>query len=129
MKYFLSFDNYFKDGIMNMVIFLRGFEEKGIKNDRFEDQLSKEKKKILFFFCEVCNIQLNFVVQVQVYYNGKFYRKRVKQLSDGQFSFLVQGLGLLLVSFSINNSVGRWERRGFVYLGEMFLFQKMEDLE
>ncbi|PNJ60145.1 ZNF385B isoform 13, partial [Pongo abelii] len=31
---------------MNMANFLRGFEEKGIKNDRPEEQLSKEKKKI-----------------------------------------------------------------------------------
>ncbi|XP_043343680.1 zinc finger protein 385B isoform X3 [Cervus canadensis] len=84
MKYSLSPDNYSEDGIMNMATFLRGFEEKGIKNDRPEDQLSKEKKKILFSFCEVCNIQLNSEAQAQVHYNGKSHRKRVKQLSDGQ---------------------------------------------
>uniref|UniRef100_A0A8C0CR47 Zinc finger protein 385B n=1 Tax=Balaenoptera musculus TaxID=9771 RepID=A0A8C0CR47_BALMU len=84
MKYSLSPDNYPEDGIMNMATFLRGFEDKGIKNDRPEDQLSKEKKKILFSFCEVCNIQLNSAAQAQVHYNGKSHRKRVKQLSDGQ---------------------------------------------
>ncbi|XP_069348862.1 zinc finger protein 385B isoform X4 [Eulemur rufifrons] len=84
MKYSLSPDNHLEDGIMNMATFLRGFEEKGIKNDRPEDQLSKEKKKILFSFCEVCNIQLNSAAQAQVHSNGKSHRKRVKQLSDGQ---------------------------------------------
>ncbi|XP_009180805.1 zinc finger protein 385B isoform X3 [Papio anubis] len=84
MRYSLSPDNHLEDGIMNMANFLRGFEEKGIKNDRPEDQLSKEKKKILFSFCEVCNIQLNSAAQAQVHSNGKSHRKRVKQLSDGQ---------------------------------------------
>ncbi|XP_068823102.1 zinc finger protein 385B isoform X1 [Capricornis sumatraensis] len=93
MKYSLSPDNYSEDGIMNMATFLRGFEEKGIKNDRPEDQLSKEKKKILFSFCEVCNIQLNSAAQAQVHYNGKSHRKRVKQLSDGQPSSPAQGSG------------------------------------
>uniref|UniRef100_H0WYN3 Zinc finger protein 385B n=1 Tax=Otolemur garnettii TaxID=30611 RepID=H0WYN3_OTOGA len=69
---------------MNMATFLRGFDDKGIKNDRPEDQLNKEKKKILFSFCEVCNIQLNSAAQAQVHSNGKSHRKRVKQLSDGQ---------------------------------------------
>ena len=93
MKYSLSPDNYSEDGIMNMATFLRGFEEKGIKNDRPEDQLSKEKKKILFSFCEVCNIQLNSAAQAQVHYNDKSHRKRVKQLSDGQPSSPAQGSG------------------------------------
>ncbi|XP_054333869.1 zinc finger protein 385B isoform X2 [Pongo pygmaeus] len=84
MRYSLSPDNHLEDGIMNMANFLRGFEEKGIKNDRPEEQLSKEKKKILFSFCEVCNIQLNSAAQAQVHSNGKSHRKRVKQLSDGQ---------------------------------------------
>uniref|UniRef100_A0A8I3WU48 Zinc finger protein 385B n=1 Tax=Callithrix jacchus TaxID=9483 RepID=A0A8I3WU48_CALJA len=84
MRYSLSPDNHLEDGIMNMANFLRGFEEKGIKSDRPEDQLSKEKKKILFSFCEVCNIQLNSAAQAQVHSNGKSHRKRVKQLSDGQ---------------------------------------------
>nr|XP_055145866.1 zinc finger protein 385B isoform X3 [Symphalangus syndactylus] len=84
MRYSLSPDNHLEDGIMNMANFLRGFEEKGIKNDRPEDQLSKEKKQILFSFCEVCNIQLNSAAQAQVHSNGKSHRKRVKQLSDGQ---------------------------------------------
>ncbi|XP_070332038.1 zinc finger protein 385B isoform X3 [Odocoileus virginianus] len=91
MKYSLSPDNYSEDGIMNMATFLRGFEEKGIKNDRPADQLSKEKKKILFSFCEACNIQLNSEAQAQVHYNGKSHRKRVKQLSDGQPSSPAQG--------------------------------------
>uniref|UniRef100_A0A9L0T5K1 Zinc finger protein 385B n=1 Tax=Equus caballus TaxID=9796 RepID=A0A9L0T5K1_HORSE len=106
MKYSLSPDNYPKDGIMNMATFLRGFEEKGIKNDRPEDQLSKEKKKILFSFCEVCNIQLNSAAQAQVHYNGKSHRKRVKQLSDGQPPPPAQGSGPLLASPSTNNSAG-----------------------
>ncbi|XP_006499519.1 zinc finger protein 385B isoform X3 [Mus musculus] len=76
---------------MNMATFLRGFEEKGLKNDRPGDQFSKEKKKILFSFCEVCNIQLNSAAQAQVHYDGKSHRKRVKQLSDGQPPPPVQG--------------------------------------
>ncbi|XP_072817340.1 zinc finger protein 385B isoform X2 [Vicugna pacos] len=98
MKYSFSPDNYPEDGIMNMATFLRGFEEKGIKSDRPEDQLSKEKKKILFSFCEVCNIQLNSAAQAQVHYNGKSHRKRVKQLSDGQPPPPAQGPGPLLAS-------------------------------
>ncbi|XP_040828059.1 zinc finger protein 385B isoform X2 [Ochotona curzoniae] len=91
---------------MNMAAFLRGWEEKGIKSDRPEDQLSKEKKKILFSFCEVCNIQLNSAAQAQVHYNGKSHRKRVKQLSDGQPPPPAQGSGPLLASPSTNTSAG-----------------------
>ncbi|VTJ65433.1 Hypothetical predicted protein [Marmota monax] len=98
MKYHLE------DGIMNMAAFLRGFEERGIKTDRPEDQLSKEKKKILFSFCEVCNIQLNSAAQAQVHYNGKSHRKRVKQLSDGQPPLPAQSSGTLLASPSPNTS-------------------------
>ncbi|XP_059962792.1 zinc finger protein 385B [Mesoplodon densirostris] len=104
MKYSLSPDNYPEDGIMNMATFLRGFEDKGIKNDRPEDQLSKEKKKILFSFCEVCNIQLNSAAQAQVHYNGKSHRKRVKQLSDGQPPPPAQGSGPPLASSSTYTS-------------------------
>ncbi|XP_067597447.1 zinc finger protein 385B isoform X6 [Pseudorca crassidens] len=106
MKYSLSPDNYPEDGIMNMATFLRGFEDKGIKNDRPEDQLSKEKKKILFSFCEVCNIQLNSAAQAQVHYNGKSHRKRVKQLSDGQPPPPAQGSGPPLASPSTYTSTG-----------------------
>ncbi|XP_023586286.1 zinc finger protein 385B isoform X1 [Trichechus manatus latirostris] len=106
MKYPFSPDNHLKDGIVNMATFLRGFEEKGIKNDSSEDQLSKEKKKILFSFCEVCNIQLNSAAQAQVHYNGKSHRKRVKQLSDGQPPPPAQGLGPPLDSPSTNTSTG-----------------------
>ncbi|XP_066882503.1 zinc finger protein 385B isoform X3 [Kogia breviceps] len=106
MKYSLSPDNYPEDGIMNMATFLRGFEDKGIKNDRPEDQLSKEKKKILFSFCEVCNIQLNSAAQAQVHYNGKSHRKRVKQLSDGQPPPPAQGSGPTLASPSTYTSTG-----------------------
>ncbi|XP_069875978.1 zinc finger protein 385B isoform X4 [Dipodomys merriami] len=91
---------------MNMATFLRGFEEKGIKNERPEDQLNQEKKKILFSFCEVCNIQLNSAAQTQVHYNGKSHRKRVKQLSDGQPPPPVQGSGPLLASPNPNDSAG-----------------------
>ncbi|XP_060158175.1 zinc finger protein 385B isoform X4 [Globicephala melas] len=91
---------------MNMATFLRGFEDKGIKNDRPEDQLSKEKKKILFSFCEVCNIQLNSAAQAQVHYNGKSHRKRVKQLSDGQPPPPAQGSGPPLASPSTYTSTG-----------------------
>ncbi|XP_073927298.1 zinc finger protein 385B isoform X1 [Castor canadensis] len=104
MKYSLSPDNHHEDGIMNMATFLRGCEEKGIKNDRSEDQLNKEKKKILFSFCEVCNIQLNSAAQAQVHYNGKSHRKRVKQLSDGQPPPPAQGSGPVLASPSTNTS-------------------------
>eukprot|EP00070_Physeter_catodon_P018419 XP_023978099.1 zinc finger protein 385B isoform X1 [Physeter catodon] len=104
MKYSLSPDNYPEDGIMNMATFLRGFEDKGIKNDRPEDQLSKEKKKILFSFCEVCNIQLNSAAQAQVHYNGKSHRKRVKQLSDAQPPPPAQGSGPTLASPSTYTS-------------------------
>ncbi|XP_040499255.1 zinc finger protein 385B isoform X3 [Ursus maritimus] len=106
MKYSLSPNDYPEDGIMNMATFLRGFEEKGIKNDRPEDQLSKEKKKILFSFCEVCNIQLNSAAQAQVHYNGKSHRKRVKQLSDGQPPPPAQGSGQQLASPGTNTSAG-----------------------
>ncbi|XP_024895210.1 zinc finger protein 385B isoform X2 [Pteropus alecto] len=106
MKYSLSPDNYPEDGIINMATFLRSFEDKGIKNDRPEDQLSKEKKKILFSFCEVCNIQLNSAAQAQVHYNGRSHRKRVKQLSDGQPQPPPQGSGPLLSSPSTNTSAG-----------------------
>ncbi|XP_016080654.1 PREDICTED: zinc finger protein 385B-like [Miniopterus natalensis] len=95
MKYYLSPANYPEDGIMNMATFLRGFEDKRVKTDRPEDQFSKEKKKILFSFCEVCNIQLNSAAQAQVHYNGKSHRKRVKQLSDGQPQPPAQGAGTI----------------------------------
>ncbi|ELK32696.1 Zinc finger protein 385B [Myotis davidii] len=111
MKYYLSPDNYPEDGIMNMAAFLRGFEDKRIKNDLPEDQFSKEKKKILFSFCEVCNIQLNSAAQAQVHYNGKSHRKRAKQLSDGQPQPPAQGAGPLLASPSAT-STGRQEGRG-----------------
>ncbi|XP_059559922.1 zinc finger protein 385B isoform X1 [Myotis daubentonii] len=104
MKYYLSPDNYPEDGIMNMATFLRGFEDKRIKNDRPEDQFGKEKKKILFSFCEVCNIQLNSAAQAQVHYNGKSHRKRVKQLSDGQPQPPAQGAGPLLASPSATST-------------------------
>ena len=123
MKYSLSPGNYPEDGIMNMATFLRGFEDKGIKNDRPEDQLSKEKKKILFSFCEVCNIQLNSAAQAQVHYNGKSHRKRVKQLSDGQPLPPAQGSGPPLASPSTFTSTGRWEGLGAHFLlGDMLLF-------
>lgn len=93
---------------MKMATFLCGFEEKGIKSDRPEDQLSKEKKKILFSFCEVCNIQLNSAAQAQVHYNGKSHRKRVKQLSDGQPPPPAPSSGLLLAnSPGSSTSAGR----------------------
>uniref|UniRef100_A0A8D2BTX4 U1-type domain-containing protein n=1 Tax=Sus scrofa TaxID=9823 RepID=A0A8D2BTX4_PIG len=108
---------------MNMATFLRGFEEKGIKNDKPEDQLSKEKKKILFSFCEVCNIQLNSAAQAQVHYNGKSHRKRVKQLSDGQPPPSAQGSGPQLASPSTHTSTGRWEGLGpHLLLREVLLF-------
>uniref|UniRef100_G3WU05 U1-type domain-containing protein n=3 Tax=Sarcophilus harrisii TaxID=9305 RepID=G3WU05_SARHA len=84
MKRPLSPDYILEDGIMNMSTFLRGFEEKGPKHERSDSQLSKEKKKILFSFCDVCNIQLNSAAQAQVHYNGKSHLKRVKQLNDGK---------------------------------------------
>ncbi|NWT24811.1 Z385B protein, partial [Cardinalis cardinalis] len=69
---------------MNQPAALQAFEEKGLRNDRQDYQLSKEKKKILFSFCEVCNIQLNSAAQAQVHYNGKSHLKRVKQLNNGK---------------------------------------------
>lgn len=84
MKRPLSPDHVFEDGIMNQPAVLRGFEEKGLRYDRQDYQLSKEKKKILFSFCEVCNIQLNSAAQAQVHYNGKSHLKRVKQLNNGK---------------------------------------------
>ncbi|KAL6093407.1 hypothetical protein STEG23_022281, partial [Scotinomys teguina] len=93
MKYSLSPDNRCENGVMNMATFLRGFEERGLKNAGPGDQFSKEKKKILFSFCDVCNIQLNSAAQAQVHYDGKSHRKRVKQLSDGQPPPPAQGSG------------------------------------
>ncbi|XP_031226613.1 zinc finger protein 385B isoform X1 [Mastomys coucha] len=81
-----------------MATFLRGFEEKGLKNDRPGEQFTKEKKKSLFSFCDVCNIQLNSAAQAQVHYDGKSHRKRVKQLSDGQPPPPAQGSVPLLAS-------------------------------
>ncbi|XP_055456646.1 zinc finger protein 385B isoform X2 [Psammomys obesus] len=98
MKYSFSPDDPREDGTVNMATFLRGFEEKGLKSDRPGDQLRKEKKKILFSFCDVCNIQLNSAAQAQVHYDGKSHRKRVKQLSDGQPPPPAQASGPLLAS-------------------------------
>ncbi|CAM4642845.1 unnamed protein product [Caretta caretta] len=84
MKHPISPAQIFEDGIMNPSTFLRGFEEKGLRNDRPDYQFSKEKKKILFSFCEVCNIQLNSATQAQVHYNGKSHLRRVKQLNNGK---------------------------------------------
>ncbi|XP_038277229.1 zinc finger protein 385B isoform X2 [Dermochelys coriacea] len=84
MKHPISPDQIFENGIMNPSAFLRVFEEKGLRNDRPDYQLSKEKKNILFSFCEVCNIQLNSATQAQVHYNGKSHLKRVKQLNNGK---------------------------------------------
>lgn len=121
-----------------MATFLRGFEEKGLKSDRPGDQFSKEKKKILFSFCDVCNIQLNSAAQAQVHYDGKSHRKRVKQLSDGQPLPPAQGSVPLLASPcpgpcpgpGPNTSTGRnqalWHHCHF---GKMVLLQKMEGLE
>uniref|UniRef100_A0A7M4F6B7 Zinc finger protein 385B n=1 Tax=Crocodylus porosus TaxID=8502 RepID=A0A7M4F6B7_CROPO len=81
MKHPLTPDHIFEDGIMNPSALLRGFEEKGMRNDRPDCQLSKEKRKILFSFCEVCNIQLNSAAQAQVHYNGKSHLKRMKSSS------------------------------------------------
>uniref|UniRef100_F6VRG4 Zinc finger protein 385B n=2 Tax=Ornithorhynchus anatinus TaxID=9258 RepID=F6VRG4_ORNAN len=81
MKRPLSPDHPFEDGIMNTATFLRGFDEKTLRNERAD---SKEKKKILFSFCEVCNIQLNSAAQAQVHYDGKSHLKRVKQLNNGR---------------------------------------------
>ncbi|XP_054237091.1 zinc finger protein 385B isoform X2 [Indicator indicator] len=84
MKRPLSPEHIFEDGIMNQPAILQGFEEKGLRNDRQDYQLSKEKKKVLFSFCEVCNIQLNSAAQAQVHYNGKSHLRRVKQLNTGE---------------------------------------------
>lgn len=84
MKHPVNPDHILEDGIMNPSAFLRGLEEKGLRSDRPACQLSKEKKKILFSFCEVCNIQLNSATQAQVHYNGKSHLKRVKQLNNGK---------------------------------------------
>ncbi|XP_042317536.1 zinc finger protein 385B isoform X2 [Sceloporus undulatus] len=83
MKHPVSPDHIFGDGIMNPAAFLRGLEEKGVRHDRPDYQSSKEKKKILFSFCDVCNIQLNSAAQAQVHYNGKSHLKRIKQLNNG----------------------------------------------
>ncbi|NWS31015.1 Z385B protein, partial [Polioptila caerulea] len=77
---------------MNQPAVLQVFEEKGLRNDRQDHQLSKEKKKILFSFCEVCNIQLNSAAQAQVHYNGKSHLKRVKQLNNGKLPTSLSGV-------------------------------------
>ncbi|XP_033023049.1 zinc finger protein 385B isoform X3 [Lacerta agilis] len=84
MKHPASPGHIFGDGIMNQSAFLRGFEDKGLRHNRADCQLSEEKKKILFSFCDVCNIQLNSAAQAQVHYNGKSHLKRVKQLNNGK---------------------------------------------
>ncbi|KAJ7345578.1 hypothetical protein JRQ81_001528 [Phrynocephalus forsythii] len=83
MKYPLSPDHLFGDGIMNPTAFLCGFAEKGLRHDNPDCQFGKEKKKI-FSFCDVCNIQLNSATQAQVHYNGKSHLRRVKQLNNGK---------------------------------------------
>lgn len=124
MKYSFSPDNPCEDGIVNMATFLRGFEEKGLKSDRPGDQFNKEKKKILFSFCDVCNIQLNSAAQAQVHYDGKSHRKRVKQLSDGQPPPPAQASGPLLASPcpgpGMNSSAGRTQAlEHHCFLGKM----------
>ncbi|XP_043846393.1 zinc finger protein 385B isoform X2 [Dromiciops gliroides] len=104
MKRPLSPDYILEDGIMNMATFLRGFEEKGPKHERPDSQLSKEKKKILFSFCDVCNIQLNSAAQAQVHYNGKSHLKRVKQLNDGKVPAHSSSSGSLLVGTSTGST-------------------------
>uniref|UniRef100_A0A8D0DYJ1 Zinc finger protein 385B n=1 Tax=Salvator merianae TaxID=96440 RepID=A0A8D0DYJ1_SALMN len=83
MKHPVSPEHIFGNGIMNSSAFLRVSEEKGLRYERPDYQLSKEKKKI-FSFCDVCNIQLNSAAQAQVHYNGKSHLKRVKQLNNGK---------------------------------------------
>lgn len=132
-----SHDSRREDGIVNMAAFLRGFEEKGLKNDRPADQSSKEKKKILFSFCDVCNIQLNSAAQAQVHYDGKSHRKRVKQLSDGQPPPPAPGSGPLLASPcpcpcpGTNTSTGRKQPRlaTLPFLEKWFCYRKMKVLE
>ncbi|XP_074159078.1 zinc finger protein 385B isoform X3 [Sminthopsis crassicaudata] len=104
MKRPLSPDYILEDGIMNMSTFLRSFEEKGPKHERSDSQLSKEKKKILFSFCDVCNIQLNSAAQAQVHYNGKSHLKRVKQLNDGKVPAHSSSPGSLLVGTSTGST-------------------------
>uniref|UniRef100_A0A803XM48 Zinc finger protein 385B n=1 Tax=Meleagris gallopavo TaxID=9103 RepID=A0A803XM48_MELGA len=106
MKRPLSPDRVFEDGIMNQPAVLRSSEEKGLKNDRQDYQLGKEKKKILFSFCEVCNIQLNSAAQAQVHYNGKSHLKRVKQLNNGKLPTSAAP-GTLFASTSTDILVGR----------------------
>lgn len=129
LKYSLSHDSHREDGIMNMEAFLRGFEEKGLKNDRPGDPCNKEKKKILFSFCDVCNIQLNSAAQAQVHYDGKSHRKRVKQLSDGQPPPPAPGSGPLLASAcpcpGTNTSTGRKQApRTTAVLEKWFCYRK-----
>ncbi|XP_056650063.1 zinc finger protein 385B isoform X1 [Monodelphis domestica] len=104
MKRPLSPDYILEDGIMNMATFLRGFEEKGLKHERPDSQLNKEKKKLLFSFCDVCNIQLNSAAQAQVHYNGKSHLKRVKQLNDGKVPAHSSSPGSLLVGTSTGST-------------------------
>ncbi|KAJ8352183.1 hypothetical protein SKAU_G00236590 [Synaphobranchus kaupii] len=53
-------------------------------NGHADLQVQREKKRLLFSLCEVCNIQLNSAAQAQVHYNGKSHLKRVKQLNNGE---------------------------------------------
>ncbi|KAJ8416935.1 hypothetical protein AAFF_G00328130 [Aldrovandia affinis] len=53
-------------------------------NSHADPRLQREKKRLLFSLCEVCNIQLNSAAQAQVHYNGKSHLKRVKQLNNGE---------------------------------------------
>lgn len=62
----------------------RDFDDKGQRYDRPDYRLSKEKKKMIFSFCDVCNIQLNSAAQAQLHYHGKSHLKRVKQLNNGK---------------------------------------------
>ncbi|XP_070587957.1 zinc finger protein 385B isoform X1 [Erythrolamprus reginae] len=72
------------DKSMNPSAVRRDFEDKGQKYDRPDYRLSKEKKKMIFSFCDACNIQLNSAAQVQLHYHGKSHLKRVKQLNNGK---------------------------------------------
>ncbi|XP_053125212.1 zinc finger protein 385B isoform X3 [Hemicordylus capensis] len=103
MKRPVSPDHISEDGIMNPPAFLWGFEERGLRSDRPDYQLSKEKKKILFSFCEVCNIQLNSAAQAQVHYNGKSHLRRVKQLNNGKLPTST-ATGTLLVGTSTGST-------------------------
>nr|XP_014346805.1 PREDICTED: zinc finger protein 385B-like [Latimeria chalumnae] len=105
MKRPLSPDCIPEDGTRNTTTLLTGLGEKRLRHEYLDSHQNKEKKKLVYMVCEVCNIQLNSAPQAQVHYNGKSHLKRVKQLNNGQLPTST-AVGMLGTGTSTGDSHG-----------------------